>query len=98
MTTTISVEHVSKTYRLGMIGGATLQDDLSRWWAKVRHKPDPMLKVGQEHHARLAAIFHQLQKCGGDVGTAHADLAKRLWAIDELNDVAPLVEALAKPA
>ena len=53
MSTTISVEHVSKTYRLGMIGGATLQEDLSRWWAKVRHKPDPLLKVGQEHHARL---------------------------------------------
>ena len=52
MPTTISVEHLSKTYRLGMIGGATLQEDLSRWWAKVRHKPDPLLKVGQEHHAR----------------------------------------------
>src|ERR1700687_4405473 len=53
MSTTISVEHVSKTYRLGMIGGATLQEDLSRWGGKVRHKPDPLLKVGQEHHARL---------------------------------------------
>jgi lipopolysaccharide transport system ATP-binding protein len=53
MSTTISVEHVSKVYRLGMIGGGTLQEDLSRWWAKVRHKPDPLLKVGQGHHARL---------------------------------------------
>ncbi len=36
-----------------MIGGASLQEDISRWWARVRHKPNPLLKVGQEHHARL---------------------------------------------
>lgn len=52
MPTAISIEHLSKAYRLGMIGGATLQEDLSRWWAKVHHKPDPLLMVGQEQHAR----------------------------------------------
>jgi lipopolysaccharide transport system ATP-binding protein len=51
--TVISVENLSKSYRLGMIGGATLKEDFSRWWAKMRGKPDPLLKIGQEHHTRL---------------------------------------------
>ncbi len=50
--TVISVENVTKAYRLGQIGGGTLREDFSRWWAKLRGKPDPFLKVGQEHHAR----------------------------------------------
>lgn len=53
MSTVISVENVSKSYRLGSIGGATLKEDFARWWAKRRGKPDPLLKVGDEHGARL---------------------------------------------
>jgi lipopolysaccharide transport system ATP-binding protein len=47
MAAVISAEHVSKTYRLGTIGGATLQEDVARWWAKVRRRTDPLLKVGE---------------------------------------------------
>jgi lipopolysaccharide transport system ATP-binding protein len=43
----ISVENLSKQYQLGLIGGKTLRDDLSRWWARARGKPDPLLKIGQ---------------------------------------------------
>jgi lipopolysaccharide transport system ATP-binding protein len=43
--TVISVENVSKYYRLGLIGGETLRADCERWWARVRGKPDPLLKV-----------------------------------------------------
>jgi lipopolysaccharide transport system ATP-binding protein len=50
MTTTISVENISKSYRLGAIGGGTLAADLSRWWARVRGRPDPLLKIGQENY------------------------------------------------
>ena len=46
--TVISVENVSKYYRLGLIGGSTLRADFERWWARVRGKPDPLLKIGQE--------------------------------------------------
>ena len=53
MSTVISVDSVSKAYRLGQIGGGTLKEDVARWWAKLRGKPDPFLKIGQEHHARL---------------------------------------------
>jgi lipopolysaccharide transport system ATP-binding protein len=52
MSLVVSVENVSKAYRLGMIGGATLKEDFARWWAKMRGRPDPLLKIGQEHHAR----------------------------------------------
>ena len=30
----IQVEHLSKHYRLGLIGGGTRREDLHRWWAK----------------------------------------------------------------
>jgi lipopolysaccharide transport system ATP-binding protein len=46
--TVIRVENLSKRYRLGLIGTTTLASDLNRWWAKLRGKPDPTLKIGQE--------------------------------------------------
>jgi len=52
MSTVISVENVTKSYRLGQIGGGTLREDVTRWWAKLRGQPDPFLKIGEEHHAR----------------------------------------------
>jgi lipopolysaccharide transport system ATP-binding protein len=52
MSTVISVENVSKAYQLGQIGGGTLKEDFARWTAKLRGKPDPFLKIGEEHHAR----------------------------------------------
>lgn len=48
MPTVISVENLSKTYRLGQIGTGTLTNDLKVWWARVRGKPNPLLKIGQE--------------------------------------------------
>jgi lipopolysaccharide transport system ATP-binding protein len=47
MGTVISVEGISKSYQLGQIGTGTLARDLGVWWAKVRGKPNPMLKLGQ---------------------------------------------------
>jgi lipopolysaccharide transport system ATP-binding protein len=47
----ISVENLSKTYRLGQIGTGTLTNDLKVWWAKARGKPDPLLKIGQADHS-----------------------------------------------
>jgi lipopolysaccharide transport system ATP-binding protein len=52
MSTVISIENLSKSYRLGTIGSGTLREDLDRWWAKVRKRADPTLKIGEEHHAR----------------------------------------------
>ena len=47
----IRIEDVKKQYRLGTIGGGTLKGDLQSWWARVRHKEDPNLKIGQEGHS-----------------------------------------------
>jgi lipopolysaccharide transport system ATP-binding protein len=48
--TVISVENISKAYRLGQISSGTLSDDIKVWWAKARGKPNPLLKIGQEDH------------------------------------------------
>ena len=50
--TVIKIENVSKQYRLGTIGGGTLKGDLQSWWARVRHKDDPNLKIGQTAYAK----------------------------------------------
>jgi lipopolysaccharide transport system ATP-binding protein len=50
MPTVISVEHLSKSYRLGQIGTGTLSHDLNVWWAKVRGKPNPLLRIGETDH------------------------------------------------
>ena len=48
MENAIKVEHISKEYRLGAIGGGTLRGDLQSWWARVRHREDPSLRIDQE--------------------------------------------------
>ena len=44
----ICLRNVTKEYRLGQIGYGTLSRDLQSWWAKMRGKPDPNRKLGQE--------------------------------------------------
>lgn len=48
MSTVIRIENLSKRYRLGVVGSTMLSTDLNRWWARLRGKPDPTLKIGQE--------------------------------------------------
>lgn len=43
----IKVENLSKAYQLGQIGTGTISRDLERWWAKLRGKEDPFLRIGQ---------------------------------------------------
>jgi lipopolysaccharide transport system ATP-binding protein len=50
MPTVISVESLCKTYHLGQIGTGTFSRDLELWWAKMRGKPSPFLKIGQADH------------------------------------------------
>ena len=50
MTTVISVENLSKSYRLGQISTGTFAHDLNLWWAKMRGKPNPMLRIGEQDH------------------------------------------------
>ena len=43
----IEFERVGKQYVLGTFGTGTLSQDLNRWWARMRGKEDPYLKVGE---------------------------------------------------
>ena len=45
--TVIEFNNVGKQYILGTIGTGTLSQDLNRWWANIRGKEDPYLKVGE---------------------------------------------------
>lgn len=44
----IQIKGLKKQYRLGVIGGGTLQGDIQSWWARIRGKEDPNLKIGQD--------------------------------------------------
>ena len=44
----IQLSGVKKMYKLGQIGGGTLQGDLQSWWARIRGKEDPNIKIGQD--------------------------------------------------
>ena len=46
----IKVENVSKEYRLGAIGGATLKGEIQSKLAKLMKKEDPNLKIGEKSH------------------------------------------------
>lgn len=43
----IKAENLSKAYQLGDFGTGTISRDLERFWARVRGKDDPFLKIGE---------------------------------------------------
>ncbi len=45
----ISIENISKSYHLGVIGSGTLREDLQSWWHRVRGLPDPNRRLDQSH-------------------------------------------------
>ena len=45
----IKVEDLSKAYQLGDFGTGTISRDLERYWARLRGKDDPFLKVGESN-------------------------------------------------
>jgi lipopolysaccharide transport system ATP-binding protein len=47
MPTAIQVQNLSKAYQLGEIGTGTISRDLERYWAKLRGKEDPFLRIGE---------------------------------------------------
>ena len=47
----VKVSGVKKKYKLGQIGGGTLQADLQSWWARVRGKEDPNSKIGSDQRS-----------------------------------------------
>ena len=46
----IKIDHISKEYMLGQIGGTTLRDELQRFGARIRRKEDPTKKIGAREY------------------------------------------------
>ncbi len=46
--TAIEIKNLRKQYRLGAIGGRTLNAELQSWWARIRGKEDPNSQIGQD--------------------------------------------------
>ena len=53
----VKIEDVKKQYRLGAIGGGTLQGDLQSWWAKKRGKEDPNSKIGSKTYGKNERFY-----------------------------------------
>ena len=53
----LKIEHVSKKYRLGMIGGTTLRDELQRRRAKRRGLEDPTKTIGSKISGNIGDEF-----------------------------------------
>ena len=46
----ITLENISKRYRLGMVGSGTLREDIVGWWYQVRGKEDPYSKIAEANN------------------------------------------------
>ena len=62
----ISVENISKLYRLGKVGTGSIFHDVNRWWHTVRGKEDPYMRVGE--------VNDRTQKSNGDYVWALKDI------------------------
>ncbi len=47
MSVAIKAEGISKAYQLGEFSTGTISKDIERWWALLRGKEDPFLKIGE---------------------------------------------------
>ena len=52
----IKVENLAKQYRLGQVGTGTISRDMNRWWARVRGKEDPYLKIGEVNDRSIKGV------------------------------------------
>lgn len=71
--TVISVENVSKKYRIGSYDSRTLRDDAQRWWAGVRGLPDPTTKISEtSHNAHVDETLWALNNVSFDIKEGEA--------------------------
>lgn len=68
----IKIEHVSKQYRLGAIGGGTLKGDLQTWWARKTGKEDPNSKIGDRTDVKIGERFLALDDINLEVKKGEA--------------------------
>lgn len=68
----IKIEHVTKEYRLGSIGGGTLKNDLQTWWARKRGKEDPNTRIGSKQDIKVGERFLALDDINIEVKKGEA--------------------------
>lgn len=68
----IKIEHVSKEYRLGAIGGGTLRGDLQSWAARMKGKEDPNSKIGSDAARHAGEKFLALDDVSFEVKKGEA--------------------------
>ena len=68
----IRIEHVSKEYRLGAIGGGTLRGDLQSWMARLKGKEDPNSKIGSDAAMHMGEKFLALDDVSFEVKKGEA--------------------------
>lgn len=68
----IKIEHVSKQYRLGVIGGGTLKGDLQSWWARKRGRDDPNSIIGSKQPTKIGERFLALDDINLEVKKGEA--------------------------
>ncbi len=68
----IKIDHVSKEYRLGAIGGGTLRGDLQSLMARIRGKEDPNSKIGSSTAQRIGEKFLALDDVSIEVKKGEA--------------------------
>ena len=68
----IKIEHVSKQYRLGAIGGGTLKGDLQSWWARKRGREDPNSIIGSKQPTKIGERFLALNDINLEVKKGEA--------------------------
>ena len=68
----LKIEHVSKQYRLGAIGGGTLKGDLQTWWARKHGREDPNSKIGSRQDIQVGERFLALDDVSFEVKKGEA--------------------------
>ncbi|HPB83658.1 MAG TPA: ATP-binding cassette domain-containing protein, partial [Spirochaetota bacterium] len=69
----ITVDHLSKHYRLGVIGATTLRESVERWWHRMRGA-DP-----RAHMGRIDPTLHDI------AGAQEENAERELWALRDVS-------------
>lgn len=68
----VKVDHVSKQYRLGMIGSTTLREEMQRKIARLRKEEDPTQKLGEGLEGDIGNLFYALDDVSFEINRGEA--------------------------
>ena len=99
----IKVEGISKKYRLGVLGGGTLRDDIQSFWnRKIRRKSEEKIVVGNQERANEKGEFWALRDINFEVaegeilGIVGKNGAGKSTLLKLLSQISPPTEGVIK--